>query len=80
MPKQYQPTGRPPGRPKTTDVTTKNVKDVRARFKDPTQDPAHMPLDAICPDCFPDGWTWTTTTPGQALTAACHHGTWVKRL
>lgn len=70
----YVPTGRPPGRPKVPQVVRQNVQDVRARLKNTNQDPRFMPLDAICPDCFPDGW------PEGVHGRNCQHGTWVRRL
>jgi len=74
----YVPTGRPPGRPRNDSkpaVERLGIQDVPARLKSTTQDPRFMPLVAICPDCFPNGWD----QPGLR-SVQCAHGTWVKRL
>lgn len=81
MPKPYVPTGRPPGRPRNDSkpaVERLGIQDVPAMLKSTTQDLRFMPLAAICPDCFPDGWP--TYVGGGPESANCQHGTWVKRL
>lgn len=75
MAKPYVPTGRPPGRPPKPQVERLGIQDVPARFQSTTQDLRFMPLAAICPDCFPDGWDKPSLRAVQ-----CQHGTWVKRL
>lgn len=72
---KYQPTGRPPGRPAKSAVEKQGIQDVTVRLKSTTQDLRFMPLVAICPDCFPNGWD----VPGLRA-VQCWHGTWVKRL
>jgi hypothetical protein len=72
MPSKYVPTGRPAGRPPKPQVEKLGIQDVVARFKDTTCDRHFTPLDAICPDCFPEGW-------GAYESRNCRHGTWVKR-
>jgi hypothetical protein len=72
---KYVPTGRPPGRPAKPQVERQGIKDVPAVLKDPTADRAWLPMVAICPDCFPNGWD----QPGLR-SVQCVHGTWVKRL
>jgi hypothetical protein len=74
MPSKYQPTGRPPGRPPKPQVERQGIKDVRVVMANTTVDRATMPLAAICPDCFPEGWV------EGCRQLACPHGTWVKRL
>jgi hypothetical protein len=69
----YVPTGRPPGRPRKPEVEKQGIQDVVTRFRNPAVDTRHLPLVAICPDCFPDGW-------GELRSAVCQHGVWVKRL
>lgn len=72
MPKPYVPTGRPPGRPaKPAEKVT--VRDVVAMFKDTTCDRRYRPLNAYCPECFPEGF------PEGIRIMGCPHGNWVKR-
>ncbi len=75
MPKPYQPTGRPPGRPSKPLVEKLGIRDVVSLLKDTAVDRAHRPMNAICPDCFPNG----SDLPGLR-SVQCEHGTWVKRL
>ena len=70
----YVPTGRPPGRPKKPEVERQGIRDVRAVMANPMVDPASVPLDAICPDCFPGGW------PEGVRALQCGHGVWVRRM
>jgi hypothetical protein len=72
MPTKYVPTGRPAGRPAKPLVDRLHIQDVTARLKDLTADRRHLPMDALCPDCFPEGW-------GAYESLNCQHGTWVKR-
>ena len=74
----YVPTGRPPGRPKKPEVERQGIKDVRAVMASTTVDRASIPMNAICPDCFPNGWP--TYMGGGPVSVNCQHGTWVKRL
>jgi len=73
MPAKYVPTGRPAGRPKTPEVVKQRIADVREVFSNTALDPRSVPLNNICPDCFPKGFPEGTRTMG------CVHGTWVKR-
>lgn len=75
MAKPYVPTGRPPGRPRKPEVERQAIKDVPAVLRNTTTDRAFLPMVAICPDCFPDGWD----KPGLRA-VQCQHGTWVRRL
>lgn len=68
-----QPTGRPPGRPRTLLVEKLGIKDAVTQLKDTTVDRAHRVWGNLCPDCFPDGW------PQGYRTMGCPHGIWVKR-
>jgi len=77
MAKPYVPTGRPPGRPSKPLVEKLGIQDVTALLRDTTVDRASRPMDAICPDCFPEGWNQPGIT-GRAV--QCLHGVWVKRL
>jgi hypothetical protein len=72
MPKPYVPTGRPPGRPAKPLVEKLGIRDVVALLKDTTCDRRFRPMNALCPDCFPEGW-------GAYERLNCCHGTWVKR-
>jgi hypothetical protein len=76
----YVPTGRPPGRPRKPEVEKQGIQDVVARFSRPGVDTRHMPLTAICPDCFPEGWEDPNVNLGPASRAVCQHGVWVRRL
>jgi len=76
----YVPTGRPPGRPKKPEVERQGIKDIRAVMANTTVDRASVPLSAICPDCFPNGWAEFTVCPGIPSTANCQHGVWMLRL
>lgn len=81
MPTKYVPTGRPPGRPKKPEVERQNIQDIRAVMANTTVDRASVPMNAICPDCYPAGWAgFGADGTGVSLTAQCVHGTWVKRL
>ena len=80
MAKPYQPTGRPPGRPSKPRVEKLGIRDVVSVLKDTMADRAHLPMAAICPDCFPEGWTDPNVNLGPASSASCQHGTWVRRL
>lgn len=73
MPKPYQPTGRPPGRPAKPAVEKQGIKDVVAMLKETTCDRRYRPMTAFCPDCFPEGF------PEGIRQMGCLHGTWVKR-
>lgn len=73
MPSKYTPTGKPPGRPVKPTVEKEGIQDVRAIFANLTADPRSVPLNNICPDCFPDGF------PEGSRAENCLHGTWVKR-
>lgn len=42
-------------------------------LKETTVDRASRPLNAYCPDCFPDGF------PQGIRQMVCGHGVWVKR-
>lgn len=70
----YQPTGNPRGRPKLPAVVKEHILDVRGFFADTKLDPRSVPLNNICPDCFPNGWE---DAPASAV--GCAHGTWVNR-
>jgi len=73
----YVPTGRPPGRPRNDSkpaVERLGIKDVTVVLRNTTADRAHLPMSALCPDCFPEGWV------EGCRQLACPHGTWVKRL
>lgn len=73
---KYVPTGRPPGRPSNEAKQAAQAlaaRSVPTLLKDTTVDRASRPMDAICPECFPNGWTETRTACG------CPHGTWVRR-
>ena len=73
MPKPYQPTGRPPGRPSKPMVERLHIRDVVELFKETTVDRRFRPMNAYCPECFADGF------PEGIRTMGCPHGTWVKR-
>lgn len=83
----YQPTGRPPGRPKVT--KTEPVKPEPAKpdneLSPPTRTVPVIPAvglegteltatGVICLTCFPDGWY------GTATGVNCTHGVWTRRL
>jgi hypothetical protein len=74
MAKPYVPTGRPPGRPPKPAVERQAIPDVRVRLADRTADRRFMPMNAFCPDCFPEGF------PAGVRSLNCPHGTWVSRL
>lgn len=80
---KYVPTGRPPGRPRNDSkpaVERLGIQDVAAMLKQITVDRANRPMDAICPDCFPDGWDGITRQTPNTASTACQHGIWVLRL
>jgi len=73
LPKPYVPTGRPPGRPAKPAVERLGIRDVVALFKETTVDRRYRPMNAWCPECFPEGF------PEGIRQMVCTHGVWVKR-
>jgi hypothetical protein len=73
MPKPYVPTGRPPGRPAKSEVERHHIRDVVALLKERTVDRRTRPMNAYCPECYPDGF------PQGIRQMVCTHGVWVKR-
>jgi hypothetical protein len=74
MAKPYVPTGRPPGRPAKPLVEKLGIQDVTALLRDTTVDRASRPMNAYCPECFPEGF------PPGVRSLNCQHGIWVWNL